>query len=222
MNNSSVKVVVVSSHPLVGQSVAHVLRDSQSLDIQHVYCDQIDPFEERSADVLLCVFQPGVAPEDVSAQLHLVSDQFTDAAVACFFLSTNDSVLFAALNAGATGLIEETLLEGSLDPSLVEDCLVRVARGEFVASHAVALRLARLQSSAARSTSYAVKSRQLTPRENEVLDLLATGKSNREIASVLSVSEHTIRSHMRGLMQKLEVSNRIQAAASVWRGQTRL
>lgn len=59
----------------------------------------------------------------------------------------------------------------------------------------------------------------LTPRELEVLNLIATGASNQEIATQLSISLHTVKSHVRNILNKLHVANRRQAARrAAWRG----
>lgn len=51
----------------------------------------------------------------------------------------------------------------------------------------------------------------LTPREREVLRLVAQGKSNREIGKELNIAERTVRSHMESILQKLRVANRVEA-----------
>ena len=52
----------------------------------------------------------------------------------------------------------------------------------------------------------------LTPRENQVLELVAQGLTNKEIASNLVISENTVRSHLRFILDKLHMNNRVQAA----------
>ena len=52
----------------------------------------------------------------------------------------------------------------------------------------------------------------LTPRELVILRLISRGESNKKIARELSISEHTVRAHVRTIMRKLEVANRVQAA----------
>jgi DNA-binding NarL/FixJ family response regulator len=54
---------------------------------------------------------------------------------------------------------------------------------------------------------------QLTDREIEVLRHLSTGASNRDIAAALFISENTVRNHVRNILEKLHLSNRVQAAA---------
>jgi len=59
----------------------------------------------------------------------------------------------------------------------------------------------------------------LTPREQEVLQLVAQGKTNKEIAESLTISEHTVESHVSQIYQKLDVCNRVQAALWAWNTQ---
>jgi DNA-binding NarL/FixJ family response regulator len=100
-------------------------------------------------------------------------------------------------------------------PELLEG-IRRVALSEFVVSNHLARRLVRLQTS--KSVGAPSLEGSLTTREKEVLELLARGQTNREMGHVLGVSEHTIRAHLRIITQKLGVSNRVQAAALVWKG----
>ena len=58
----------------------------------------------------------------------------------------------------------------------------------------------------------------MTPRELEVLDLLARGLDNSEIANALFLSQHTIKNHVSSILIKLQVENRIQAAVRAVRG----
>jgi DNA-binding NarL/FixJ family response regulator len=64
----------------------------------------------------------------------------------------------------------------------------------------------------------AVDDPRLTERECEVLDLVALGKTNKEIANDLRVAENTVRAHLRNILDKLHVHNRTQAAAFARRG----
>jgi DNA-binding NarL/FixJ family response regulator len=215
---SGLKVLVVSHHPLVFQSIVRVLAASRRLEVVGTCFEALQPAAVDSVGILLCVLEPDFLPEDVRFSLNSVREKNRQIPLACFCLSSDDAVMAAAINAGATGLIDETLLNGDLDSERLADSLIRISRGEFIMSSVVAMRLARLHGAHDEVDGALISQKHLTPREQEVLGLLAEGRSNRDIATYLSLSEHTIRSHVRGVMQKLQVSSRIQAAASVWRG----
>ena len=137
--------------------------------------------------------------------------------MACLFLAQDDDAIIAALRAGASGIIDDTFGASSAPADLV-DQINLVASGQFVLSTPAAIRLARLHAQQSDSEHSASKEGELTQRESEVLGLLAKGCTNRDIAVELSLSEHTVRAHLRGIMQKLHVTNRVQAAALAWQG----
>ncbi len=215
---SGLRVLVVSHHPLVYQSIVRVLAESPALDAVGTCFAAIAPAVCDNAGVLLYILEPDCLPENVRCNVDAVRGQNRQIPLACLCLASDDAVMAAAINAGATGLIDETLLNGELNPERLADSLLRISHGEFIVSSVVALRLARLHGAHNDGQTASIGQSHLTPREQEVLSLLAEGRSNRDIATYLSVSEHTIRSHVRGVMQKLQVSSRIQAAVSVWRG----
>ena len=70
----------------------------------------------------------------------------------------------------------------------------------------------------ARGRPEELASARMTPREREVIDLIAEGSSNKEIADRLSIAEHTVRSHVRNVMEKLALHTRLQIAAYANRG----
>lgn len=120
-------------------------------------------------------------------------------------LVEDDEALLSALRAGVEGA-----LDVSADAAFLIRCIRDVLRGESVVSHAVAKRLVGEYSPLAPGAS---RRDVLTPREVVILRLIAQGESNKAIARQLSISEHTVRAHARSIMQKLEVANRVQAAA---------
>jgi DNA-binding NarL/FixJ family response regulator len=107
----------------------------------------------------------------------------------------------AALEAGATGYLLK-----DADADEVERAIRAAVRGEMHLDPAVARQLAaslRAPASAAAT---------LTPRERDVLALVADGRSNREIARALVVSERTARTHVSNILAKLGLASRTQAA----------
>jgi DNA-binding NarL/FixJ family response regulator len=63
-----------------------------------------------------------------------------------------------------------------------------------------------------RARSGADRSTELSPRETGVLELVAQGKSNKEIAAALDIAENTVKNHLKNILEKLHLENRVQAA----------
>ena len=130
-----------------------------------------------------------------------------DVRVAMLTAHAQPDLLFAAMQVGAAGY----LLKHTPAAELVAT-LRRIARGEHVLDPdggvAHAARVPRPDRRLRRRT----RSRPLSAREEEVLKLLATGETNRQIARRLFVSEETVKSHVASILRKLEVSDRTSAA----------
>ena len=120
----------------------------------------------------------------------------------------DDALVFEGLRAGAAGY----LLKAVSSPRLLE-AIHAVARGESILEPSVAAKVvaefARLANQAARPQALA---NPLSDREIEVLRLVVTGATNREIAATLVIAEGTVRNHLTNILDKLEVSDRTQAA----------
>ena len=126
------------------------------------------------------------------------------------FLSVYDDeqYVFEALRAGASGY----LLKRVDGPELVRR-LEEVAQGETVVDPTLAGRMAASAARLNRGEFWPGANRGLTQRESEVLSLLVAGLSNKAIAARLVVSEETVKSHLRALYRKLEVTDRSAAIA---------
>ncbi len=119
----------------------------------------------------------------------------------------DQDLLFAAMQAGAVGY----LLKHTRAQEIVET-LRRIANGEHVLSPDLASRFLREFQARQLPARKDPQLAHLSPREEEVLKLLATGETNREIARRLFVSEETVKSHVAAIFRKLEVSDRTRAA----------
>ncbi len=119
-------------------------------------------------------------------------------------ISDRDEDLFAALAAGADGYLLK-----SLEPQDLYRAIRQAAQGHGALSPEVTDKVLR---AAARQAVHA-PSPALTPREREVLALLAQGASTHEIAARLVISPATVKTHVRNLLDKLEASNRAEAVA---------
>ncbi|HEX9463967.1 MAG TPA: response regulator transcription factor, partial [Alphaproteobacteria bacterium] len=113
-------------------------------------------------------------------------------------MHTNESYVLQALRAGASGYV----LKGS-PPNELELAIASVARGEIFLSPAISKHVidAYLNRTEVKTSSL----EQLTPRQREILQLIAEGKSSKEIAQLLDASVKTIESHRASLMERLDI-----------------
>jgi DNA-binding NarL/FixJ family response regulator len=117
-----------------------------------------------------------------------------------------DDYVFGALRAGASGF----LLKRARPEELIA-AVHTIAAGDSLLSPSVARRVIdRMAQQPTPELADQAKLDELTPREREVLELIARGLSNREIATELVVEEATIRSHVRRILMKLELRDRVQ------------
>jgi DNA-binding NarL/FixJ family response regulator len=122
--------------------------------------------------------------------------------------SDGDEDLFEAIKSGAQGYLLK-----DLEPYQLFDMLERVSQGEAPLSGAMAAKiLAEFSRSDEDGAGESSIREELTSREIDVLELVAQGKTNKEIASALVISENTVKIHLRNILDKLHLRNRIQAA----------
>jgi DNA-binding NarL/FixJ family response regulator len=118
-----------------------------------------------------------------------------DARIIALTSYEGDADIYRALHAGARGF----LLKAALGTSLV-DAIRRAAGGERIIPPEIAARLAEF-----------IAQDELTPRELEVLDLIAQGMRNRDIARAIGRTEATVKMHLKHVMRKLGVADRTEA-----------
>jgi len=123
-------------------------------------------------------------------------------------VSEDNEDLFEAIKSGAQGYLTKDLKARHLF-----DALEGVARGEAAFSGVIAAKILREFDRTVRGADQDLEAADpLTPREIEVLQLVAQGKSNQEIAQSLVISESTVKNHLRNILGKLHLRNRIEAA----------
>jgi DNA-binding NarL/FixJ family response regulator len=159
--------------------------------------------------VLMDLTLPGVSGIEATQRLALVAPL---ARVLVLTIKSDDQSVIDALLAGACGY----LLKDAPVEQIVEG-IRAAARGEAMLSPAIASRLVRRMREPPQ-TQRAPASVPMTPREVEVLELIARGLDNGEIARALCLSQHTVKNHVSSILVKLQVENRIQAAVRAVRG----
>jgi DNA-binding NarL/FixJ family response regulator len=123
-------------------------------------------------------------------------------------ISDNDQHLFEAIKNGAKGYLLK-----NLEPPQLYDMLDKVRQGEAPISGVMAAKILREFGQPAESeTPLPEQGNELTPREIQVLEYVVKGASNKDIAESLHIAENTVKIHLRNILEKLHVQNRIQAA----------
>lgn len=199
-----VRVLIADDHPLVRQGLRSYLQTVDGIEVVGEASDgdqAIALAAELAPDVVLMdLAMPNVDGIEATRRLSESSPEIKVIALTSF--ATDDKV-FPAIRAGAAGyLLKEA------DPSEVADAIAKVARGESILHPQIAERLMR---EVAAATPRAHRT-DLTARELEVLRLIATGRSNREISRELDIAEKTVKTHVSNVLSKLGVHDRTQAA----------
>jgi DNA-binding NarL/FixJ family response regulator len=147
--------------------------------------------------------------------VRLIRDQLPAIKVVMLTVSESDEHLFDAVRYGAHGYLLK-----DLRPEQLYDMLRAVMRDETPLSPAIAGRLLaefRGKSSVRAVAAAEPEGPNLTRREVEILQLVSEGLSNKEIGGRLSITEGTVKNHVHNSLEKLQLENRIQAAAYVVR-----
>ena len=131
--------------------------------------------------------------------------------VAIVFLSADvsDDVVMLAIDAGASGYVSK-----SASVEELTSAITRAAEGDFLLPPAMMVRLLQRQRDVKKAQAARQRiSEELTPREHDVLKMMAAGLDNYEIAEKLGIGYGTVRSHVRGVLEKLGARSRLQAVA---------
>ncbi|WP_327587533.1 response regulator transcription factor [Nonomuraea sp. NBC_00507] len=205
MSDETIRVVLADDHPVYRDGLAVLLGSIPGIEVAGTAADGAEAVE-RAADlqpdvVVMDVRMPGL--DGIEATRRIAADS-PHIGVVVLTMSEEDATLFAAMRAGARGY----LLKGAGQAEIVR-AITAVAHGEAIFGPAVALRVAEFFQGAAVTDDPVFP--QLTPREREILALVAAGRSNTQIASALFLSQKTVRNNVSNIFAKLHVADRAEA-----------
>lgn len=198
------RVIVADDHPAIRDGLATLLGSAEDIEVVGTAADgpaAVAAARASRPDVVLTdVRMPGATGIDITPALRA-----TGARVLIISAFELDAYVLAALEAGADGYLVK-----SEHPERFLAAVRAVGRGDAVLSPAATrAAVSALQS---RTRERAAPGVELTSREEDVLALLAQGRSNQEIARALFVEVTTVKSHVTHLLAKLGATSRVQAA----------
>jgi DNA-binding NarL/FixJ family response regulator len=203
-----ITVLVVDDHPVFRRGLVMVLGEYPEIKVVGEAVDGIEAVakaaELQPSVVIMDVQMPRGNGVEATAALQKAAP---DAKVLILTVSERNGDLFDAMRVGARGYLLKYV-----DIDELVAAIKVVALGDVIVSQVMAGRLIDYLRPASEQAD-ASENKTLSIRELEVLQLVSAGASNGEIANQLSISEATVKAHLRNIMDKLQVKNRAQAVA---------
>jgi len=204
-----IRILIAEDHAVVRDGLAAVLKfepDMAVVGLAKNGQEAVTQFRDLKPDVVLMDL---AMPElDGAGAILAIRSEFSDARILVLTTYDNDESVFRALENGAKGYL--------LKDCSTSELLAAIRKINSGGTHVS-------ERAAARLAERAMAGGPLSPREIEVLKWIAEGKSNKEIAALLFISEGTVKTHVLSIHEKLGVSDRTEAAVTaIKRGILRL
>lgn len=204
-DHEPIRVVVADDHPVVREGLRSFLSSRPGIDVvgEAGSADEVvAAVRDLAPDVVLVdLMMPGGGIEAIGRVAELPGPP----RLLVLTSFVGDQKVLPALRAGAAGYLLK-----DVDPADLEAAIRTVHHGGSVLGPAVAPRV--LDQATSSRPADDDRLAELTPRERDVLALLAQGMSNRQIGEALFVAEKTVKTHMSSILTKLRVTDRTQAA----------
>jgi len=207
----TIRVVIADDHRVVRDGLCYLLSQEPDLQVAGEAGDARQTVDvvaaTRPDELLLDLYMPGPDGHAVLAALHGTPHR---PAVVVLTSATDDEHLVRAMHAGATSYLLKT--------APAEDVIAAV-RDAAAGTASLSPELLTRLTQALRRPPPPDPLRPLSPRERDVLRLIARGHSNRQIARDLAIGEQTVKTHVRSILTKLGLQDRVQAAIFALRHQ---
>ena len=198
-----IKLLLVDDHALFRQGIAGLLAERDAFQVVAQASsgrEALHLVEHHRPDVvLLDVHMPGEDGVETARRLKALSP----AHILMLTISAKDEDLLGALAAGADGYLLK-----NAEPEALARAIHQVMAGSGALSPEVMPRVLQAAAGKAREATPS-----LSPREQEVLQALASGATTAEIAADLAISKNTVKTHVRRTLRKLDAANRTEAVA---------
>ena len=205
------RVLLVDDHPLFLEGLQNLLatRDIEVLGTAHDGLEALAKARALRPNVIL--MDIGMPRCDGLEATRAIKAELPDVKIVMLTVSAEDEDLFEAMRSGASGYLLKSLHAGRFF-----DLLSELARGEVPLSNGLAARILDEYARQARRAESVTSlggddTPQLTPRQREVLRLVAQGLTYKEVGAALCLSEHTVKYHMGEILKRFHLKNRVQA-----------
>ena len=193
---AKIRVMCVDDHPIVREGIAAIISLQPDMTMAGTAAtgrEAVERFVELRPDVSLVDLRlPDMSGFDV---IRAIRARSPNARIIVLSSHEGDVDIQRALEAGAQGYVAK---------GIVRDELLDIIRGVHAGKR-------RLPAAVAQTLAEHMADDPISPRELEVLSLMAAGKRNKEIAGDLSIAEDTVKMHVRNILSKLQVSDRTEA-----------
>ena len=205
MTPTKTKILIADDHPIVLRGLRTVLDAQPDLEVVAQATDGQAAVElALSEEIELVVLDISMPRKTGLQAAREITRRRPDVRVLMLSMHDNEQFLFEAIRAGAAGYV----LKSSVDRDLVESCRATMRGEPFLYPGGVqALMREYLERSRSGETSEAEL---LTPREEEVVKLIAEARTNDEIAALLYISKKTVERHRANILEKLGMRDRVE------------
>ena len=204
----SIRVLLVDDHPLFRKGLASLLAREKGFEVVGEAQDGAEALNKtknlKPDLVLMDIYMPGGNGLEATRRIR---EALSSVKVVILTVSEEDKNLFEAIKCGAHGYLLK-----KVEPEELFRMLRGVFRGEAPISRATAAKILNEFAAQAHRATEEMPEEKLTPKEREVIELLTKGWTNKEIGNKLRITENTVKNHLKNILDKLHLENRVQAA----------
>ncbi len=193
-------VLIADHHPITRKGIISLLQDTEDFEITGKVSsgnEMYDILKTDTPDIL--IMELDLPQINGIMALRTIKKEFIGIKVIIFSSHPEEMYALSAIKAGASAYLSKTVSTVTL-----KKAIERVARGGIYLNDNLTKLLA---NGSANDSNMVVKYKKLSSREIEVLNLLSSGKRNKDIASTLSINEKTVSTYKTRLLKKLKVDN---------------